>query len=613
MVKPVLMQMANRVRAASVLLVAALCVGLLGAARASGQALSPAAMEAFLLEAELANVRDAGDGVTRSRRATASDGRLTHDVHIQTVEVSLALFAVAGARPELNFRDSYVFNVAAYRLAVLLGLDNVPMSVSRRFRGEPAAVTWWVDDVAMNERERMARETFGPSPARTYQQLYTMYVFDELIQNRDRNQGNVLWTTDWKMWLIDHTRAFRSDVEITAPDRLTRVDRELLDKLRSLTREALDTATGDFLDLGQRSSLMRRRDLLVRHFDALIDQRGEEAVVFDDPGPASARAAANTLAAVADGALDREPDAAAPAPQREDAEPAGDAAADVPVIDPQVAAGAALRPALAARAPTPGVAAPPPPAADPALEPESRSAAADAPAPAAPPLPLTAPPPDAPVPAAAPGAALVAPRPVPAAPHVAPPRGSPDAPFNALALARSLDLLLADAVAAEMAGDADTALTLYAGVLDRDADNRTAWTGRERVENAAVEMRLRQADAAFAAARYDEARRLFRSVLDVAPSPAAEAGLQRLTAIEALTCPAAGTCATLALRVTPPAAIFVNERSLGVATRLELRLAEGRHRIRFETDAWRYPRVVRLAAGERAEVDVDLAEEGFPK
>ena len=87
-VDPALVPMTNRVRAASVLVAAALCVGLLGAAGASGQAPSPAAMEAFLLEAELSGVRDAGDGVTGSRRATASDGLLTHDVHIQTVDVA---------------------------------------------------------------------------------------------------------------------------------------------------------------------------------------------------------------------------------------------------------------------------------------------------------------------------------------------------------------------------------------------------------------------------------------------------------------------------------------------------------------------------------------------
>ena len=87
------------------------------------------------------------------------------------------------------------------------------MSVFRSVRSERAAVTWWVDDVAMTERERVAQGTYGPNPARTVEQFYAMYVFDELIQNRDRNQGNMLWTSDWKLWLIDHTRAFRPQVE----------------------------------------------------------------------------------------------------------------------------------------------------------------------------------------------------------------------------------------------------------------------------------------------------------------------------------------------------------------------------------------------------------------
>ena len=66
-----------------------------------------------------------------------------------------------------------------------------------------------------------------------------MRVFDELIQNKDRNQGNILWTSDWTMWLIDHTRAFRLGQELLKPDDLTRCDRGLLERLRALTPEAL--------------------------------------------------------------------------------------------------------------------------------------------------------------------------------------------------------------------------------------------------------------------------------------------------------------------------------------------------------------------------------------
>ena len=249
-------------------------------------ALSAAEMEAFLLDAELTDVRDVGTGVTGSRRATASDGRLTHDVHIQSVDISRSRFVARGARVELNFRDSYLYNVAAYRLAVLLGIDNVPMSVLRGVDGRRAAVTWWVDDVAMTEAERIEQRTLGPDPARTSRQFYTQYVFDELIQNRDRNQGNTLWTTDWKMWLIDHTRAFRQDVELSRPEQLLRIERDLLDNLRGLTPEALDAALGDVLSRGERSSVMRRRDLLLQHFDDRVARFGERGVVIDsEPAP----------------------------------------------------------------------------------------------------------------------------------------------------------------------------------------------------------------------------------------------------------------------------------------------------------------------------------------
>ena len=267
-----------------ILVALALCVASVQAQEASLPSLpslSPAAMEDFLLNAELSDIRDVGTGVTGSQRAVASDGRLTHDVHIQSVDIRRAAAALGDGRIERNFRDSYAYNIAAYRVAVLLGMDNVPMSVPRDVRGERAAVTWWVDDVAMTEGERAAQRTYGPDAARTVEQFYTMYVFDELIQNRDRNHGNMLWTSDWKMWLIDHTRAFRPQVELTEPVRLTRISRVLLDNLRTLTSEALEDATSDFLSGSQRSRLLQRRDLLVQHFEERIGRLGASMVVLN--------------------------------------------------------------------------------------------------------------------------------------------------------------------------------------------------------------------------------------------------------------------------------------------------------------------------------------------
>ena len=84
--------------------------------------LTPAQMEEFLLHAKIVRTRPAGSGVTNSLRVTLSDGTLTHDAQIQTVDQSKSIFKPDWSDPEFNFTDSYRFNIVGYRLALLLGL-----------------------------------------------------------------------------------------------------------------------------------------------------------------------------------------------------------------------------------------------------------------------------------------------------------------------------------------------------------------------------------------------------------------------------------------------------------------------------------------------------------
>jgi hypothetical protein len=241
--------------------------------------LSKEEMEAFLLKGKITKTRDAGGGVTASARATMTDGKITHDVHIQNVDITQSVFE-AGKATELNFKDSYRYNIAGYRLAQLIGLNTVPMSVERTINGKPSAVTWWVDGVKMDEKERLKQKTLGPDPVRTTKQLQVMRVFDELIQNRDRNQGNILWTSDFTMWLIDHTRAFRLGKTLLKPENLTRCDRALLDHLRAITPEALSKAVGDSLTKTEQDALLARRDAIVKLYEERIAKTSEAAVLF---------------------------------------------------------------------------------------------------------------------------------------------------------------------------------------------------------------------------------------------------------------------------------------------------------------------------------------------
>src|SRR5881296_2857562 len=110
--------------------------------------LSNEQIEHFLQTAKVVSIKDLGIGVTNSQRAKLSDGTINHDAHVQYIDEAKTVFQ--GDRgTEMNFRDTWKFNVAGYRLAQILEIDMVPPSVERKVNGKSAAVTWWLDNSMM--------------------------------------------------------------------------------------------------------------------------------------------------------------------------------------------------------------------------------------------------------------------------------------------------------------------------------------------------------------------------------------------------------------------------------------------------------------------------------
>jgi hypothetical protein len=242
-------------------------------------ALSPTDLEKFLTDGKIVKKKESSKGVTAAYRVTLSNGVVTHDAQVQNVDIAKPFFEVDPRHTEVNFKDSYRYNIAAYRLAVALGLDNVPMSVERTVDGKPAAMTWWIDNV-MDDGDRQKKKISHSNPLRAADYYGVMYVFDELIQNRDRNQGNIVWAPDSKMWLIDHTRAFRVGKDLQKPELLSRVERSLFEKLKGLDRKAFTESVGKTLTKDEVSALFERRDRLVKLFEQKIAPVGEDQVLY---------------------------------------------------------------------------------------------------------------------------------------------------------------------------------------------------------------------------------------------------------------------------------------------------------------------------------------------
>jgi hypothetical protein len=263
------------------MLPAALTVVVLLQAQESPKKLSVEQMEAFLKGARIVDLAGLSTGVTNSQRASLSDGVISHKAHVQSIDEAKTMFQ--GDRgTELNFRDTWKFNVAGYRLARLLGIDDmVPLSVERRVGGKASSVTWWIDN-SMMETERLKKKIPIRDTDAWNREMHVVRVFDQLIYNTDRNLQNLMIDQAFHLWMIDHSRAFRLYPTLKEKKDLQMCDRSLLTRIRALTMQDLETLK-PYLNDGEIKGLLGRRDKILQHFDELVKEKGEGAILYDRP------------------------------------------------------------------------------------------------------------------------------------------------------------------------------------------------------------------------------------------------------------------------------------------------------------------------------------------
>jgi hypothetical protein len=241
-------------------------------------------MKDFLKNAKVVRSRQTAKGVTAPKRVTLSDGTFTHDAAFQSVDDRQMVATLGGggrqATTEMNFVDSYRYNLAAYALAVELGLDHMmPVHVERRWAGAPGAMSWWVDTL-MDESDRLKKKIQPPNPTEWNYQMYRMRIFAALVRDTDRNLTNVLITPEWKVMMIDFSRGFRLQPVLMHEKDLAKMDRTLMPRLEALSKEGVKKAVGDWLTNPEIDAMIKRRDLLVAHFKKLIADLGEEKVLY---------------------------------------------------------------------------------------------------------------------------------------------------------------------------------------------------------------------------------------------------------------------------------------------------------------------------------------------
>ena len=245
-------------------------------------------MLVFLRTAEIVSQKELTGGINRPLKVRLRQDGVEANAIFRIVDIRQKRAKLDG-KIVPDFHDSYAYECAAWEVSQLLGIDNVPPCTRRRYEMVDGTMQLWVED-AMTEGKRRASDIQPPEQLSWMRQKQTMRLFDALIYNFDRNQGNMLIDQGWKLWFIDHTRSFRKSAAIENLDKIVWCERAVFERLKKLDKKTLSRSLKNLVTGVQLGFMLKRRDKLVDHLSSLADEKRLTAVLWDasDPDVSSA-------------------------------------------------------------------------------------------------------------------------------------------------------------------------------------------------------------------------------------------------------------------------------------------------------------------------------------
>jgi len=240
-------------------------------------------IEDFLKTADIVKAEEIGEGVTKPWRLYLKKG--DHDLcgcwkNPQGVQK--------------GHLEGWQYEIAAYRMDKLLGLNMIPPTVEREFEGQRGSFQMWVttESSLLDVMEQGIPLPDKNPEANVFNRgKYLARAFDSLIANEDRTQQNVRYTEDWRTILIDHSRSFRSKKKyqkkllygkngLKEKQLFRQLPRIFVEKIKGLDFNKIKKAVGPYLTDEEITAVLARKKLILAEIDEMIEEMGQEKVLY---------------------------------------------------------------------------------------------------------------------------------------------------------------------------------------------------------------------------------------------------------------------------------------------------------------------------------------------
>jgi hypothetical protein len=240
-------------------------------------------IEDFLKTADIVKAEEIGEGVTKPWR-----------LYLKKGDQELCGCWKNPQGVQKGHLEGWQYEIAAYRMDKLLGLNMIPPTVEREFEGKKGSFQMWVTtEFSLLDIMEQGIPLPDKNPDATVfnRGKYLARAFDSLIANEDRTQQNVRYTADWRVILIDHSRAFRSKKKYqkkllygkngSKEKQLFRqLPRTFVEKIKGLDFDKIKKAVGPYLTDEEIRAVLARKKLILAEIDEMIEEKGQDKVLY---------------------------------------------------------------------------------------------------------------------------------------------------------------------------------------------------------------------------------------------------------------------------------------------------------------------------------------------
>jgi hypothetical protein len=176
--------------------------------------------------------------------------------------------------------DSYKYDLAAYVLTRLLGVELIPPVVEREIENRKGSLQVFLEN-CVREKDRKRKKLEPPDSKAFSKAIAEIGVLENLTYDECQDTDDLyVHLEDWRVCRVDFSEAFAPVPELLPGCDVTVCSRNFYEGLLKLNEETAKSSLDQYLSEEEIGALLLRKDLIIDKIRTLIGEKGEQAVLF---------------------------------------------------------------------------------------------------------------------------------------------------------------------------------------------------------------------------------------------------------------------------------------------------------------------------------------------